>query len=470
MIWNVRTIGARGDGLGPDTCAIQSAIDRCAQEGGVVVVPAGSYLVGTLHLRSRVVLRLEAGAKLIGSTDIRDYPDNPASFVDAVGQARGRCLILAHGVQDVALEGEGTIDGQGGSFVHEDNFPIRPFLVRFVGCQDARISGVTMLNSAAWVCHLMECRRVTIDNVRIRSRVNENNDGIDIDSCQDVRITDCDIDSGDDSICLKSTTSNPCSDVAVEDCVLRSACGTIKIGTESYGDFSRIAIRRCKVMEAGLCGIKVLAVDGGNVEDISITDIDMVNTTGPLFVRLGDRGRVYGGNGHPPIRKGIGTMRGVRIERVSADVIIPVGPKQNYFSGEWIPPRAFSGMHVSCVDGQAIEDFSMTDCRIKFCGGGQWRDESIIPPEQRADYPEHFYFGVLPSYGLYMRNVRDSAIEGLKMELSEPDARPSICLDGCARVRMSGIEKSILGPRKTLMRRCTDIALDDATQHAPASK
>lgn len=462
MLFDVSTFGAKNDGTTPATVAIQSAIDCCSRAGGGVVrVPPGVYLIGTLHLLSNVRLRVEAGATLLGSTDLSDYPDNIASFVDAVGQKRGRCLILAHSAFNIAIEGDGVIDGQGAVFTGPELFPTRPFLIRIIGCQDVELRDITLRNSAAWVCHLMDSVRVRVSGVTIDSRVNENNDGIDIDSCRDVQIENCDISTGDDAICLKATLPQPCTDITVERCTLRSECGAIKLGTESYGDFRRIRISNCLVKEGGLCGIKVLAVDGAIVEDVSISDIRMEESTGPLFVRLGGRCRVYRdlAGAIPPARP-VGRMTGVRIERIAANIIVPEHASRNYFTGEVIQPRAFSGMHISGIPGHAISDLHLSDFDIRFRGGGTVEDASNVPTEQITDYPEHFYFGVLPSYGLYMRHVERSILRNLRLELAESDARPAVYLDSCKHLQFSSLQESMLGGDAISTRDCSEIQVD----------
>lgn len=221
------------------TAAIQAALDACAANGGgTVLVPAGTYQIGTLRLESHVTLHLENGALLKGSSRMEDYPEVAGGFTDAVGQKRNRCLIYSNGSSRVAISGEGTIDGNGGAFEKDQDG--RPFMVRFINCTDVRVTGVTLRDSPGWVSHYLACENVLIHGVTIYSHCNGNNDGIDIDSCRRVRVTACDIDTGDDAICIKATRASACENIVVTGCVLRSIWGALKLGTESAGDFRNI--------------------------------------------------------------------------------------------------------------------------------------------------------------------------------------------------------------------------------------
>jgi polygalacturonase len=413
------------DRCAAQTRALQSAIDRCARAGGGVVrVAPGVHEIGTLRLADRVTLWLASGAILRGSGRIEDYPDDASSFVDAVGQPRGRALIVAHNVVDAGIEGEGVIDGFGAAFKTPRTYPQRPFLVRFVGCRDMRISGVSLRDSAAWVLHLMDCDGVRVRDIVVRSHVNHNNDGIDIDSCRDVEVVDCDIDTGDDAICLKSTLAKPCEDIRVTRCRLRSRCGAIKLGTESYGDMRRIVIEHCRIDDAGLSGIKIISMDGAVIDDVRISDITMSRGTGPIFVRLGARLRTYATG---DVQKTVGAIRNVTIERIDAAVQLPPAGGTNYFTREPLPPSAFAGVLVTGVPGHAIESLHITDIRLHLPGGLS-STPAVDPPDMIDSYPEQFYFGTLPAHGFFIRHVRGVCIERATVELTSPDARPVVAL------------------------------------------
>ena len=404
---------------------IQQAIDACsAAGGGRVVLAAGSYRCGTLFLKNGVTLHLERGAIILGSPRYADYPAPETSFVDAVGDIRGRALILAERVSNVGLTGEGVIDGNGGAF-HQGTpeHSTRPFLVRLVHTQNVTLSGLELRGSAAWTVHLLDCEDVLVENVFIDSRVNENNDGIDIDSSRRVTVRHCRIYTDDDAICLKSTRREACEDIHVHDCELSTECGALKLGTESYGDMRRVKLHDIHIRYAATCALKVLTSDGAVIEDVEIRNIQADLTTGPIFFRLGARGRTYAKDDAP---KPAGKLRRVQISGVRAKVFQPNKPSIQHFTKELIAPEAFSGIVMTGVPEQMIEDVVVSDCDFEFVGGFQGDASKLNPPEEPAMYPEHFYFGVLPGAAAYVRHARGVVFKNVKLALQNPDVRPLI--------------------------------------------
>ena len=166
---------------------IQKSIDDCAARGGgTVSLPPGHYRSGTIVLRSNVTLHLEAGAVLSGSTDLADYPSHIPAFRSFTDTYTEKSLIYAENVEDIAIEGRGLIDGQGAAF--QGPYKVRPYMIRIIQCRNVSVTGVTMKDSPMWVQHYLACDGVLIDGITVLSKCNANNDGIDIDGCQRVRI------------------------------------------------------------------------------------------------------------------------------------------------------------------------------------------------------------------------------------------------------------------------------------------
>jgi polygalacturonase len=405
---SVTETGAIGDGQTLDTAAIQPAIDRCGEAGGgTVIFPAGRYVTGTLLLRSKIALRLEEGAVLLGSTNLADYRlVDP--FVDGTGAQMGHALIAGVEVFDVAIEGPGQIDGRGKETLAArgpDQKSKRPFLVRFVRAAGVRLSHVRMQQSAAWMANFFECRGVTAEGVSILNRAGSNNDGFDIDSCENVRIRNCEIDSGDDAICLKTTTARPCRDISVSGCTLKTNCAAIKFGTESMGNFERIEIADCHIVEARLAGIKLLSVDGSHIDGVTIRNIAMDAGHVAVFLRLGARLKTFRAGDSP---MPVGTLRNISIRGLRATMDAP-------------------GILISGVPGHFIEDVTLENVDLRLPGGGTSEEAKAELPEAAAAYPEIRMFGAnIPAYGAYMRHVRRVSGRNCKFHLATPDARPAV--------------------------------------------
>jgi len=405
---SVANTGAIGDGQTLNTTSIQAAIDRCAEAGGgTVVFPAGRYVTGTLLLRSKIVLHLEDGAALLGSTNLADYRlVDP--FVDGTGAQMGYALIAGVDVADLAIEGEGSIDGRGKEALAArgpGEKSKRPFLLRFVRASNVRLKDVRLLQSAAWMAHFFQCRGVSAEGVHILNRAGSNNDGFDIDSCEDVRIRNCEIDTGDDAICLKTTSALPCRGISVSGCTLKTNCAAIKLGTESMGNFERIEIADCHIQEAGLAGIKLLSVDGAHIDGVTIRNITMDAGQVAVFLRLGAR---------------LKTFR-------AGDRALPVGALRNIAIRGLRGAMASPGILIGGVPGHLVEDVTFDDIDLRLPGGGTGEDAKVELPEALAAYPEIRMFGAsIPAYGAYVRHARRVTGRNCKFHLAAPDARPAV--------------------------------------------
>ena len=417
-------MGAAGDGVTLDTHAIQAAIDRCgATGGGAVVLPPGRYLTGTLRLRDRVTLSLEAGSVLLGSMRLEDYPVLRDAVPSYTSNYTERCLIRADGASDIAIRGAGTIDGNGAAFTGKDK--LRPFLIRFVGCRCVHVEGITLRDAAMWVQHYLDCEDVLIDGIRVRSRREEaNNDGIDIDSCRRVRIANCDIDSGDDAIVIKATTALPCRDVVVTNCILSSLCYAFKLGTESNGGFDNILFSNSVIYDSRLAGIALEAVDGGSLSRVSISNIVMRNTGYPIFLRLGNRARPVTENGpHPDIA----SLSGVMIRGVVAEASSPIG------------------CIIAGLPGHPIEDVVLEDIQLTLPEVGTPFEVNQGVPEWPDAYPEPTMFGPLPAYGLYCRHVRGLSLSRIALRTAKLDLRPALFAEDAEDLTVSNLSGPAIG-------------------------
>lgn len=407
-VLNVLDYGASGTETRSDTSSIQAAINACAGAGGgTVLFPPGRYLTGTLFLRDHVGLRLSDGATLLGSTNLADYPPRIPSFRATTGEAyTERSLIYGEKLENIFIEGRGTVDGQG---MHFDRSHYgRPYLIRFSECRSISVRGITLKNSGMWVQHYLACTQVLIDGIRVRSHVNVNNDGIDIDGCDRVRISNCDIDSGDDAVVLKSGGQRITRNVTVTNCVLRSSCNALKTGTESNGGFENIAFSNCVVRDTQLAGIALEIVDGGTLNGVVMSNITMSGVGAPLFIRLGNRARPV-----PPETEGqpTGSISNILIDNIFATR-----------AGE-------TGCSITGLPGHPVRDVSLSNVRLVFAGGGK-REDALRPVLDKPEaYPEFNMFGALPAYGFYCRHVMGLRFSNVQTAFANLEERPALFCD-----------------------------------------
>jgi polygalacturonase len=422
-IFNVREFGAAANGQTLDTKALQSTIDAAASVGGMVYFPPGTYLSGTLFLKSHVSLHLEAGAVLLGSTNLADFPSVQPSLRSYTDVYVHQSLIYAENVENVSLLGRGTIDGQGAAF--KGGYRARPYLIRLVNCRNVQVADLTLKDSPMWVQHYLACEDLSIRGLTIHSRCNLNNDGIDIDACQKVRISDCEIFSGDDAIVLKSTLDRPCRDVTVTNCVVSSLCNGLKLGTESVGGFDNIVFTNCTLYDTEISGIALETVDGGLLENVVVSNIVMRNVRSAIFLRLGNRARpIYEGAPLP----GLGTFRNVMIHDIEVSGANNVG------------------CAITGLPERSIENVTLASIRIGFEGGGSLTDAGRDIPEQAAAYPEYSMFGVLPAYGFYCRHVKNVRILNTQVAVGRQDLRPALVCDDVEDLRLSDFETANSSP------------------------
>ncbi len=289
---NVRAFGATGDGTTKDTAAFQKAIDACAAaNGGVVTVPAGNYLIGSIELRSYTTLRLEKGANLLGSPDLDDYPIIKVRWEGHwVDGHRG--LIYAHEATHFGVVGPGKITGNPALSGRE--MPRRPVLIEPITCLAVQLEGFATEHKSMWSIHPTYCNEVTAKNLVIRS-TGGNGDGIDVDSCTHVRIENCDIATGDDCIAIKSgrgmegyRLARPTEDVLISGCTFGdSIFACIGIGSETSGGIRNVRIEHCKFKQAKTYAIYIKSNSGRGafIENISAQDLDVTTAPGG-FLRL----------------------------------------------------------------------------------------------------------------------------------------------------------------------------------------
>ena len=405
---SILKFGAIGDGKTLNTSFIQKAINTVSEQGGgFVVIPQGKFLTGTIVLKNGVFLYLSPGSVLISSTEIEDFPEIKPSYRSYTDNYSQRSLIFAEQQRNIGIVGYGKIYGQGEQFIEDKNriYKFRPYLVRLIECKEVNLEGITFENGAMWTVHLLACENIRCSNVKINSRCNRNNDGIDIDSCENVIVSDCHIVSGDDSIVLKSTSPKPCKNITITNCILSSLCNALKMGTESNGGFQNISISNCTIYDTRISGVTIQTVDGGITENIVINNICMQNVSNPIFIRLGNRAR--------PCCPGqsvtsVGTMKTIILTNIIATGADSIG------------------CPISGLPNHYIEELTLRDINLSFKGAVE---KQIDVPEEKEDaYPEYRMFGTLPAYGFFVRHVKNIHMENITIHTGEKDIRPALFL------------------------------------------
>lgn len=428
-VFDVTHFGARGDGVTIDTDAINRAIAAAANGGGMVYFPAGTYASYSIHLQSNVFLYLGLNATLLAASPANGRGYDPAEqpgagnpYQDFGHSHWHNSLIWGENLTDIVIGGPGTIDGKG--LVSGGSLESAPLqgnkILALKLCRNVVVRDITMVNGGHFCILPTGVDNFRIDNVVIDT----NRDGIDIDCCKNVRISNCTVNSpNDDGIVLKSSYAlnevRDTENVTIDNCLVSGydlgtlvngtfktgpygRTGRIKCGTESNGGFKNIAISN--VIFEYCRGLALETVDGGQLQDITISNITMRNVQMPIFMRLGARMR--GPAGIP-----IGTL-----SRVSISNVIAHNADPRY-------PSCIAG-----IPGHNIEDIRISDVRHHMVGGLTPADAVADPPELVDGYPEPTMFGTLPAFGFFIRHADRLTLDNVEVRFDQQDTRTAFAV------------------------------------------
>ncbi|MEZ4688259.1 MAG: glycosyl hydrolase family 28 protein [Bacteroidia bacterium] len=464
--YNILNFGAVGDGKTLNTTFIQAAVDEAHQNGGGrVIIPAGSFVSGSIVLKSGVELYLHKKASLLGSL-------NPADYFKL---NRWVSLILADSAERIGIGGNGIIDGRGhrlalridslfyaGKIDSADyTFPemrprvyLRPQIIEFVKCRHVSVSGVTIRHCASWVQSYAMCEDVVIDHIRVDSDTYWNNDGVDIIDCKKVRITNSFFNTSDDGICLKSYPDEYhhvsgiipiCDSIYIANCTVRSSASAVKFGTASYGGFRNVTIENIKVYDTYRSAIALECYQGGTLEKVLIQNIEAKNTGNAIFIRAGKKTNRL--NTRP------GTISDVIIRNVKAEIAFERPDLEYEIRGPALPffhnvfPSSIVGLPESKVHSIRLENID-----IRFPGRGNNAfanlplDRLDQIPELPDAYPEFSMFGELPAWGFYIRHVSGLSMSNVRVKIRRPDYRPAFVLDDVKNASLESVD--IIGDKK----------------------
>ncbi len=483
--FDVKSFGATGDGKTPDTAAINKSIDAAASAGGgTVIFPAGNYLSYSIHLKSNITLQLESGATIVGADPAADgaggydlaEPNRWDMYQDFGHSHFHNSLIWGEGIENIAIVGTGRIWGKGLTRGAGAQTPgVGNKSISLKNCHNVLLRDFSILHGGHFGILATGVDNLTIDNLKIDT----NRDGMDVDACRNVRISNCYVNSPwDDGICLKADYSlgraKQTEYVTITNCYV-SGCweegtlldgtykkfgpdvrvphtGRIKFGTESNGGFRNITISNC-VFE-GCQGLALESVDGAILEDVTVTNISMRDiASAPIFMRLGNRMR-------GPDNTPVGTLKRVIISNLVCSNSV-----------------SRLGSIISGIPGHQIEDVKISNIQILHQGGGTKEDAAYQPPEYEDTYPEPTMFVAgprpngrgpdgrwvpegqgrggagrgpaapgttggrggaggpvtlhnMPSHGFYVRHVKGIQFDNIEIRTEKDDLRPAFVLNG----------------------------------------
>lgn len=442
--FNVKDFGATGDGTHIDSPAINTAIEKATENGhGIVLIPKGTYLCYSIHLKSNLTLHLEEEATILaakagkdGGYDVADY--NPWDKYQDFGHSHWKnSLIWGIGLNNIRIEGKGIIDGTEGLHLglsFGGNIHRADKGIAMKNCTNVEVKDITMLT-----CGHMAMLFTGVDNLQLSNiTIDSNRDGIDIDCCENVKVRNCHVNThNDDAIVLKSSYAlgklKPTRNVVIDKCHVSGfdhrtyyngtfttlntkapdqggPTGRIKIGTESNGGFYNIIIKNCTFTHCR--GLALETVDGAEMKNVRVKNLTMRDIgNSPIYIRIGNRMR--GPEGLP-----LSTIHDISISNVRVDTC------DSHFA-----------MLIVGDEDNPVRDITLKNVRVSYLGGTTLED---VRTQKGANnfflkydikYPEPFAHGIQPAWGLSMQHVRNITFKNVNLTLLTPDERPKTYLD-----------------------------------------
>jgi hypothetical protein len=432
-VYNIRTYGAKGDKTTLDTAALQAAIDACTGDGGgTVLVPAGTFVIGTVELKSNVTLHISAGGTLLGSADGKQYHavDAIPLHGDTTLNDGNWALLFAVKATNVSIEGPGTIDGQGAQF----HSPVRgtpppsgiggnkrPYHVLVYQSENFSVRNISLLDCAYHSIRIIESQRIHLDGIYIHNRVNSNNDGFHFISAEHVTVSNCIIKSGDDACAMFGS----CRYITVTNSYFSTRWSVFRFGGGHAGD---IAISNCVLREVYGCPMKFQGDPGSIFENISFSDLVLDDVTGPISISIG-KGRRRQSDAPLPEELPPVVVRNISFSNIHGNVTTnpPHQLSESTLGVGGRPGEGHSAIVLNSIDDSVLENISFSNVHLTFGGGGTAEEAA------RRDVPkvfgEYFELGPIPAYGLYARHARGLTLTNVRLQVSTPDLRPAVIFD-----------------------------------------
>lgn len=438
MNWEPKMFGAKGDGRTKDTKAVQAAIDTAAQRGGRVLLSGGTYLCGTLYLKSNVTMEIDLGAILKASGEIEDYGTDTHHNRYRNEPELDRCFLYAQDAENIELCGKGMIDGNAAAFPNEGSIQ-RPMLLRLLRCSHVRLHGLRLYHAAAWTTAFLDSSYLWATDLDIFNHTNFNGDGLDFDGCHHIWVRGCRIAGTDDNLCLQSS-GMPVYDVHISDCNFSSVCAGIRIGLKSIGTISDIVISNCTMRNIWREGIKLECSEGGSITDVLVSNITMHNVRRPVFALLNNR--------YAPDNLGsslelerlptIGTMERLRFVGITVVDDDTMMETQYRFGKDKMGGPDFGGIRFDANCEHPIRDVTIDGLWYTAAGGvnAECLSEAYPGVPDRLltpDIPgsENYWPDWSRATHLDARNIDGLLLRDIRCKTLLTDSRPGVLIEQC---------------------------------------
>jgi len=432
-VYNIRSYGAKGDKTTLDTAALQAAIDACtADGGGTVLVPAGTFVIGTVELKDNVTLHIAAGGTLLGSGDGKQYHavDAIPLHGDTTLNDGNWALLFAVKARNITVEGPGTIDGQGAQF----HSPVRgtpppsgiggnkrPYHILVYQSENITVRDIQLLDCAYHSIRIIESQRIFLDDIYIHNRVNSNNDGFHFISVQYATVSNCIVKCGDDACAMFGS----CQYITVTNSYFSTRWSIFRFGGGHAGN---IAISNCVLHEVYGCPMKFQGDPGSVFENISFSNLVLDDATGPISISVGKGRRRASDAPQPDVLPPV-QVRNISFSNIHGNVT--TNPPHQLSEGTLgvgsRPGEGHSAIVLNAIDDAILENISFDNVHLTFGGGGTAEEAA------RRDVPkvfgEYFELGPIPAYGLYARNARGLTLQNVRLQVSTPELRPAVIFD-----------------------------------------
>lgn len=440
-VFDIRDFGAKGDGVKLNTVEIQAAIDAAhAAQGGTVFVPSGTFLCGTIELKSNVTFYLAVNARLLGSPKPEDYRAG-----NNIPSGNGNIVFIsAADAENITISGNGTIDGNGLAFWtgqgdntgpganSAEGYFHRPHLLIFARCKNLRVQDVFLTASAYHCMRILNCEYVYFERIRIYNRVNKNNDGFHFNNSRYVHVDSCDVKCQDDACALFGSNKF----ITVANSSFSTRWSIFRFGG---GECENIAVTNCLIYETYGCAIKMSCRANSRFENMTFSNLILRDVTGPITIGLDSVRRNASNSGNRPQQEFVrGKVRNITFSNIRGSV---VAEGRQYEDMHWEqgyrPGETRTCITLNGVGEDFLENISLSNIHLTFEGGGTAEEAQLRDVPQIAG--EYFEIGDRPAHGIYARNVRGLTLDNIRIETATPDLRPAVILDNVADAAISGL-------------------------------